>query len=127
MMSRRAFSGVVLGGVALAVGACGEILPEKYRFRLTVEVVTPQGVRQGSNVYEIWANPSIPGSQRRIWGESGEAVAVDLPNGKTLFALLKTNAIRHLITTSLKAQSELSGGRASHPPPLLSRQIIRCL
>ncbi|QYO64323.1 hypothetical protein [Leptolyngbya sp. 7M] len=35
----------------------------------------------------------LPEAAKRTWGVRGEAVAVDLPNGRTLFALLKTNAI----------------------------------
>ena len=64
----------------------------EYRFRLTVEVDTPDGLKSGSSVIEAWAANDFPGSQRRLWGVSGEAVAVDLPQDQTLFALLKTNA-----------------------------------
>lgn len=71
------------------------MFPEKYRLRLTVEVDTPQGLRKGSSVYEVWANNKtalLPDEAKRDWGVRGEAVAVDLPNGQTLFAPLKTNA-----------------------------------
>ncbi|WP_273304289.1 hypothetical protein [Sphingomonas ursincola] len=81
--------------MALTLSGCAEMFPEKYRFRLTVEVDTPQGLRSGSSVYEVWANNKtalLPEEASRDWGVRGEAVAVDLPNGQTLFALLKTNA-----------------------------------
>ena len=69
------------------------MFPHKYRFRLTVEVETPQGLRSGSSVYQVWANDTtavLPEEAKRDWGVKGEAVAVDLPGGRTLFALLKT-------------------------------------
>ena len=62
-----------------------------YRYRLTVEVDTPDGVRSGSSVIEVASHISsqyslAPGDVTTQ--VSGEAVAVDLPGGKTLFALL---------------------------------------
>ena len=77
----------------LTLGGCAEMFPNKYRFRLTVEVDTPQGLRSRSSVYEVWANgitAALPEEAKRDWGVKGEAVPVDLPNGRTLFALLKT-------------------------------------
>jgi hypothetical protein len=60
-----------------------------YRYRVTVEVDTPKGVRTGSSVWQVkaWEGSGIPdnGIRTRI---RGEAVAVDLPGG-TLFALLR--------------------------------------
>lgn len=65
-----------------------------HRYRLTVEVDTPQGVRRGSSVIEVnvrvasqWEIPS-PGALS--FRTQGEAVAVDLPGGRTLFALLRS-------------------------------------
>ena len=61
-----------------------------YRFRVTVEVQTPQGVRTGSSVWQI--SPHVEAHPMAGSGVSiafrGEAVAVDLPNGQTLFALM---------------------------------------
>ena len=84
------------GAMALTLLGCAEMFPERYRFELTVEVDTPEELRSGSGVYEVWANNKtslLPEEAKRDWGVRGEAVAVDLPNGRTLFALLKTNAI----------------------------------
>lgn len=61
-----------------------------YRYRLTVEVETPEGLRTGSSVIEVeTSESSFPHSSvnHRV---RGEAVAVDLPGGKTLFALLRS-------------------------------------
>lgn len=95
MMARRGVMGVLAGGLALVLGGCGSLFPARYRFRLTVEVETPQGLRSGSSVYEVkaWNEPGMdPSGKVRKWRARGEAVAVDLPGGKTLFALLKTGA-----------------------------------
>lgn len=83
-----------VGGI-LAVGACGLLGASSYRFRMTVVLDTPQGRRTGSSVYEVTAGRTgaiLPDAAKRDWHVKGEAVAVELPDGKTLFALLKTNA-----------------------------------
>jgi hypothetical protein len=76
-------------GVAIALNACERT--DSIRYRMTVEVDTPIGLRTGSSVIEVstWRGPrwgDAPGisSKRR-----GEAVAVVLPGGQTLFALLR--------------------------------------
>lgn len=82
--------------MALTLSGCAEMFPERYRVELIVEVDTPLGLRSGSSVYEVWASNKtafLPDEAKRDWGVRGEAVAVDLPNGLTLFALLKTNAM----------------------------------
>ena len=81
----------LLMAIPLALTGC-KVNRSDYRFRMTVEVETPQGLRSGSSVYAVWAANDFPGSQKRLWRVSGEAVAVDLPDGRTLFALLRTNA-----------------------------------
>lgn len=66
-----------------------------YNFRMTVAVETPDGVKSGSSVYSVSAGdrPKLTAEEgSRSMVVKGEAVAVDLPDGKTLFALLKTNA-----------------------------------
>lgn len=86
---------VVLGLALTAAcgGAMGKSYPP-YRYRLTVEVETPQGLRTGSSVIEVrtaMAGPnSIPSPGQVFMQVNGEAVAVDLPNGQTLFALLSS-------------------------------------
>ncbi|MEL7319855.1 MAG: hypothetical protein AAFN04_14585, partial [Pseudomonadota bacterium] len=96
MMSRV---GVALGVflAALLLGSCGladDKAPD-YRYRLTVEVDTPEGLKMGSSVIEVKQTLMRPGSSPRSRGVSrkvrGEAVAVDLPGGKTLYALLRSD------------------------------------
>lgn len=91
MIGRRRMIGVLAVTVgALALGGCGDT--DRLRYRMTVEVETPQGTRSGSAVREVshfvpWPIPSI-GESREQWRVKGEAVAVDLQDGKTLFAVL---------------------------------------
>ncbi len=82
--------------IALSLGSCalGEDEAPDYRYRLTVEVETPEGLRSGSSVIEVQqtlvragSSPANQAVERRV---RGEAVAVDLPGGKTLFALLRS-------------------------------------
>jgi hypothetical protein len=83
-------TGAGLVGVALLAG-CG-LGEQSYdlRYRLTIEVDTPQGLRTGSGVIErstiltpVWGvGPQTDGRVR------GEAIPIDLPNGQTIFALL---------------------------------------
>lgn len=87
--ARLMLAAVILPGCAFA-----EDKAPDYRYRLTVEVDTPEGVKSGSGVIEVeqslsrsTAAPAKVGVQRKV---HGEAVAVDLPNGKTLFALLRS-------------------------------------
>ena len=71
------------------------------RYRMTVAVQTPQGIRTGSAVREVkviyhdsWLeNLPFPleGGQAHVEFK-GEGVAVDLPGGQTLFALLSSAA-----------------------------------
>ena len=94
-MKRRGFLGAVVLGALLAVSGCSakDETPD-YRYRLTVEVDTPEGVKTGSSVIEVTQKLVRPGSSpahRAIERHArGEAVAVDLPDGRTLFALLRS-------------------------------------
>lgn len=81
---------------ALMVFGCAvaEDKTPDYRYRLTVEVETPEGVKSGSSVIEITQNmgrSAGSGFGKMIMRRTrGEAVAVDLPGGRTLFALLRS-------------------------------------
>lgn len=81
-----------LDAVVLVVGMYWyNFRPYTYRYRMTVEVETPQGPRAGWAVREV----RLERLHKLRWGsigarimERGEAVAVDLPGGQTLFALI---------------------------------------
>lgn len=65
-----------------------------YRFRLTVEIDTPEGVKSGSSVYEVethtfprWLALGNADSSVRIYGG---ATYIDLGDGKHVFSLIVT-------------------------------------
>jgi hypothetical protein len=72
--------------------ASGEPPIPTYRYRLTVEIDTPEGLRTGSSVIEVATHVAsqyaIPEPGRVTWRVKGEAVAIGLPNGEVVFALL---------------------------------------
>ena len=78
--------------MALLVSGCGVFTSyPTVRYRLRVEVDTPSGVRVGSSVMQVSCsstNTGIGWASGTGCETKGEAVAVDLPQGKTLFALL---------------------------------------
>lgn len=96
-IDRRGALALLAGGMcALPLAACdalGHSLPT-YRYRLTVEVETPEGLRTGSSVIEVHTSMagrySIPTPGVIGYRVRGEAVSVDLGSRGNLFALLRT-------------------------------------
>jgi hypothetical protein len=92
MMARRSVLGVLAGGAAVLLSGCdvnspvmGWIWEEPYFAKLNVEIDTPAGVKSGYSVIEVkW------GKSGQSFNVRGEAVAVDLPTGQTLFVLLQS-------------------------------------
>lgn len=75
----------------LLIAGCSQRVAD-YHYKITIEVETPEGLRKGSAVRRVVVddlgelNITAPGAiSRRIYGE---AVAIDLPNNTTLFALI---------------------------------------
>lgn len=89
------------------------------RYRMTVEVATPQGLRTGSSVIQstISMRRTVYDPRAIDYNVKGEAVAVALPGG-TLFAVLNNSAIGYDYPTYL-LHNALTHGIAS---PALSRQ-----
>lgn len=92
-MARRGVIGLLGGLAALALGGCGILgSTYSYRYRITVVVETPEGLKTGSAVHETIVSKSNIDlgdiSAKRGMRTRGEAVAVDLPGGATLFVLL---------------------------------------
>ena len=94
MMVRRTFGrgvlAVLAGVAAMLLSGCdvnsptmGFIWQEPYYPKLKVEVETPEGIKTGYSVIEVKWDKAGRGFNVR-----GEAVAVDLPKGETLFVLL---------------------------------------
>jgi hypothetical protein len=65
-----------------------------FRYKLTAEVMTPDGMKTGSSVIEVsYSNfASLSGVPNLILSVVGEANFVDLGNGKNLFFLLTNRA-----------------------------------
>ena len=90
--------GLVLGVIAsfYALSACALMQPSgTWRYKMTVYVDTPEGMKSGSAVREIraWDNTEQYNPIVGMWGGcgfdvKGEAVVVDLGERGTLFALL---------------------------------------
>jgi hypothetical protein len=84
----RSFVGVA----GLTLASCGLLSPsETLRYKVTVEVQTPDGVRTGSSVWEVSTSegPGLPRpeSSGLVHKVRAEAVVVELQEGK-LFALV---------------------------------------
>lgn len=94
MMARRGVLGMLVGGAAALLSGCGLFGNPVYRFKMTVEVETPDGLKRGASVYAVSAtnySPTIfPEARGRSREVVGEAVAVEVSPDKTLFALMKT-------------------------------------
>jgi hypothetical protein len=86
---------LVLAASLLPGCAAAEDKAPDYRYRLTVEVETPEGLRTGSSVIEVQQSIGRTAMDGFAGGSvflriRGEAVAVDLPDGRTLYALLRS-------------------------------------
>lgn len=117
MMTRRGFVAGTTGALLSTVtGGCSYFgRSASIRYRMTVEVATPQGLRSGSSVIEstmsirrTFTDPRAIGYEVR-----GEAVVVDLPGG-TLFALLSNVRRGHSYQTYL-LNDALQDGVATPP------------
>ena len=64
-------------------------MAETYRYRMTVVVDTAAGRRSGSSVIQVKMRPGgLLSGYAYVADYHGEAVAIDLPGGRTLYALL---------------------------------------
>jgi hypothetical protein len=95
MMARRGVLGVLAGGAAALLSGCGR--GERLKYKMTVEVDTPEGVKSGYAVREVRFSAksgTFFAEGSATWRVRGEAVAVDLGGGKLLFALLVSQGRR---------------------------------
>lgn len=84
---------LVLCGSAVAFGVRDYIVPATWRYKITVEVETPEGIKTGSSVREVraWKNGAIflnPDISPIMYEVIGEAVVIDLGDNDFLFGLL---------------------------------------
>ncbi len=84
--------GIVIAVVVAAIGLAAFYynFPD-HRYRLTIEIETPEGIKTGSSVIAVyatdvkWGLPESTGLRSRI---EGEAVFVDLGAGRNVIAIL---------------------------------------
>jgi len=104
--------------LVLFLAACDDPAAPDYRYRLTVEVETPEGLKTGSSVIEVEQTLGRAGASpanSQIYRKArGEAVAVDLPGGQTLFALLRSESDIEWAET-VAARVAAMSGRGSSP------------
>ena len=94
-MTRRGLFGMLTGAAAILLAGCGRRI-EKFRYRVTVEVSTSNGLRAGSSVQEFehaGRIPWLPGGDSFMTRIRGEAVAVDLGDD-ILFMLMQFDSDR---------------------------------
>ena len=88
-MTRWWILALLVGASALVISQC---IPRssQLRYRMTVVVDTPEGIKTGSSVIEARVSRQLPvmGSDGVVYRVRGEAVVVDLPGGQSIFALL---------------------------------------
>jgi len=90
MMARRGALGLLTGSIAALLSGCGLFGPKSYRFRMTVEVETPQGIKTESSVYEVSGRRNVALTSEETKGSvslRGEALVVDLPGGPVFVTL----------------------------------------
>lgn len=85
---------MLVGGIVYALK--DYVVPTTWRYKITVEIETPEGIKSGSAVREVRARKNIarflnPDVNDVTYEVIGEAVVVDLGLGKSLFALVGSN------------------------------------
>ena len=100
---------------ALVIGDQIRINRPGHKYRLTVEVETPDGVKSGSGIVAI--TPDRGYSRKGHTSASGDAIFVDLGNGRNLVALLahvdKSVDLDAINYVALRAYTAASGKRAN--------------
>jgi hypothetical protein len=96
--------------VFLLSGCIDYFLPYALRYKITVEIETPEGIKTGSAVWEIrvWRNlvGVLPEANEVTYKISGEAAIVDLGDNKIVLAL--PNYFRFLDAFSISRKNKAS-------------------
>ena len=71
--------------ISLALAGCKPSADASYRYKLTISVETPEGMKTGSNVVELDYYKTASGAPHRTYGE---ALVLDIGASGTLVALL---------------------------------------
>jgi hypothetical protein len=103
----------VLAPVALIYGWYQINYPTcTFRYKLTAEVMTPEGLKSGSSVIEVSYSSGHPIPNPGRWSAdtvTGEAVYVDLGGGKNLFVLLGTDKWKRLASRKPGREESIDG------------------
>ena len=128
-MKRRDVFLFLAGVASVAIGTmllsgCGLIdMPASFRFRMTVEADTPQGLKSGSGVMEISGQKLVKMSAQEAAGTiyiRGQAVEVDLPGGPVFVLVPGQQDMWERVLRAFKPGRE-TGGAANYMP--LVREI----
>ncbi|MFL6844355.1 MAG: hypothetical protein ACJ8ER_05695 [Allosphingosinicella sp.] len=116
-VKRWAAIGLLAAGTAWLAG-CGTAGPGRLRYRMTVEVDTPEGVKSGSSVIEsiITQGQRFGDSSGISYAVKGEAVTVDLGGGQMLFVLLSGRDMAPADFQASLFHNALEGGAVATPP-----------
>lgn len=74
-----------VAAISLALGGCGTRPDASYRYKLTISVETPEGMKTGSNVVELDYYRNSTGAPHRTYGQ---ALVLDLGASGTLVVML---------------------------------------
>lgn len=84
---------LIAGGTAVAWAMDSDHLAGSWRYKVTVEIETPEGLKTGSAVrqVDVYLQYNVVGAKSTILKVKGEAVAVDLGKRGVLFAVMGTD------------------------------------
>lgn len=111
-MTRRDVIGLMTAVSALGLTGCNEMFRKSFRFKMTVEVETPQGLRTGSSVMEVSAAKTtkiLPEQNAVSTIFKGEAVLVDLPGGPLIALVSDIGSGYSLASAAVKSFDPLTG------------------
>ena len=106
---------LITAGVALALAMSNVYVSGEYRYRITIEVQTPEGIKTGAAVRAVTDHassikvidlPGVGGSRPKV---RGEAVVVDLGEKGKLFGLIDWDSYREVYAAFPFAGAEKAG------------------
>lgn len=88
--------GVLIIGTVAALAISDKLVFGSWRYKITVTISTPEGDVSGSSIRQVYSSVPLV----RLLGEApgasikGEAVVIDMPDGKKLFAVIGSESYR---------------------------------
>lgn len=120
-------------GSAVLLSACGPVSGDAtrypdYRYRLTMEVDTPEGLKTGSSVIQVStalsgkSNIASPG--QAFYDVRGEAVVVDLGNRGAIFLTLESQYLQNWPAAALSLAQDAYQGPAPKTKFISAKQTF---